>query len=103
MNTYVKISSVGNRNAYGSTDRLDRKTTTLCIYKTLDMNTWRSIPSNYVVLNHTVTIICIFPKENVSLLRELYYYACYMFRQSSILLSCFKMFKIVIYLMTIYF
>ena len=39
------------------------------------MNTWRSIPANYVVLNHTVSIICIFHKQNVSLLRELYYYA----------------------------
>jgi len=70
MNTSVKISSVGNRNAYGSTDRLDRKTTTLCIYKTPEINTWRSIPSNYVVANHTVSIICIFPKQNFSLLRE---------------------------------
>ena len=37
MNTSVKISSVGNMYAYGSTDRLDRKTTTLCICKTLEM------------------------------------------------------------------
>jgi hypothetical protein len=75
MKTSVSISSVGNRNAYGLTDGLDPKIAALCIYKTLERNTCRSIAANYVVLNHTVSIICIFLKQNVSLLRELYYYA----------------------------
>lgn len=56
MKTSVRISSVGNRNACGSTDRLGRKMTTLCICKTLEMNTCHSIPASYVVLNHTYCI-----------------------------------------------
>jgi hypothetical protein len=99
MKTSVRISSLGNRNAHGLTDRLDRK---IYIYKTLDMNTCCSIPANYVVLNHTVSIICIFPKQKFHYSGNCIIMLGYMFRQSSMLSLCFKISKIVIYLITIY-
>jgi hypothetical protein len=55
---------------------VDRNITTLCMYITLEMNTCHCTPASNVGLHHTVctvSIKCIFPKQNLSILMEQYF------------------------------